>query len=348
MGVGYAAAIMKTFTAVLCALVLPDNIMKGPKTSWLALALMGAATWTAFAASGEASQPLELRLRRLVETEPGSGQWRQVETLTHWDPRGTAAVICDMWDKHWCQGATARVAEMAPRMNQVIAELRRRGVLIIHCPSETMDFYRTSPGRRLAQGAPKVDLQAIMQQYLSRHPQTEPPLPIDDSDGGCDDVPRCQEGKWPPFPWSREIATLQIEDGDAITDSAEAYYLMHQRGITNVMVMGVHENMCVLGRPFAIRQMVKLGQNVLLLRDLTDTMYNSRRRPYVDHFTGTDLVCWHIEKHWCPTITSDQIIGGRPFRFAADVKPPRVFQDYVKLPRAGQGGASPGQLPPGP
>jgi len=277
-----------------------------------------------------ASPPLSLRLRRLVESEPGSGQWRQVESVAHWGPHGTAVVICDMWDKHWCRGATARVAEMAPRMNEVIAELRRRGVLIIHCPSETMESYRAAPGRRLAQGAPKVDLQAIMQQCLPRQPQMEPPLPIDDSDGGCDDTPRCQEGKWPPFPWSREIATLEVHDADAVTDSAEAYYLMHQRGITNVMVMGVHENMCVLGRPFAIRQMVKLGQNVLLVRDLTDTMYNSRRRPYVDHFTGTDLVCWHIEKYWCPTITSDQLVGGRPFRFAADAQPPRVFQNDRK------------------
>jgi len=310
MGAGYAPAIMKRL-----------------KTSWLALALIGAATSTALAATGEASPPLSLRLRRLVETGPGSGQWRQVESVANWDPHGTAAVICDMWDKHWCRGATARVAEMAPRMNQVIAELRRRGVLIIHCPSETMDFYRTAPGRRLAQAAPKVDLQAIMRQCLGRQPQLEPPLPIDQSDGGCDDLPRCQEGKWPPFPWSREIATLQVEDGDAITDSPEAYYLMHQRGLTNVMVMGVHENMCVLGRSFAIRQMVKLGQNVLLIRDLTDTMYNSRRRPWVDHFTGTDLVCWHIEKYWCPTITSDQIIGGQPFHFAADTKPPRAFHN---------------------
>jgi len=26
-----------------------------------------------------------------------------------------------------------------------------------------------------------------------------------------------------------------------------------------------------------------------------------------------------------PPLTSDQIIGGRPFRFSADAKPPRVF-----------------------
>jgi alpha-L-fucosidase len=90
--------------------------------------------------------------------------------------------------------------------------------------------------------------------------------------------------------------------------------------------------MCVLGRPFSIRQMIYQGQNVVLVRDLTDSMYNSRQKPYVDHFTGNDLVTWHVEKYWCPTITSDQIIGGRPFRFAADTKPSRTFRNYVKLP----------------
>ena len=38
-----------------------------------------------------------------------------------------------------------------------------------------------------------------------------------------------------------------------------------------------HENMCVLNRPFGIRQMVYQGQNVVLMRDLTDTMYDPRR-----------------------------------------------------------------------
>jgi hypothetical protein len=85
--------------------------------------------------------------------------------------------------------------------------------------------------------------------------------------------------------------------------------------------------MCVLGRPFSIRQMVYQGQNVVLMRDLTDSMYNSRSKPRVDHFTGNDLVTWHIEKYWCPTITSDQIIGGGTFRFAADAKPPRRFEE---------------------
>lgn len=108
---------------------------------------------------------------------------------------------------------------------------------------------------------------------------------------------------------------------------------MRQRGITNVIYMGVHQNICILKRPFGVRQMVTQGQNVVLIRDLTDSMYNSRRKPFVDHFTGNDQITWHIEKYWCPTMTSDQIIGGQPFRFATDAKPPRVFRNESNSPR---------------
>ena len=281
-------------------------------------------------AFGALAQPLDLQLRSLKETKPGSDQWQVIEVRTNWAPGATAVVICDMWDQHWCKGATARVAEMAPHMNQTIAALRARGVLIIHCPSETLKFYEGTPGRKLAQAAPPASAQAPLKGWSGLAPAREPPLPIDDSDDGCDDNPRCATG----HPWQRQIATIEIKDGDAITDNTEAYNLMRQRGITNVIIMGVHQNMCVLGRPFSIRRMVRQGQNVTLVRDLTDSMYNSRRKPGVDHFTGNDLVTWHIEKYWCPTITSDQLLGGQRFRFAADTRPEREFHNFVKLPRS--------------
>ena len=82
--------------------------------------------------------------------------------------------------------------------------------------------------------------------------------------------------------------------------------------------MGVHLNMCVLGRPFGIRQMVDVGKDVVLMRDMTDTMYDHRMAPFVSHFEGTDLVIEHVERYWCPSITSADLVGGTPFRFAAD------------------------------
>jgi hypothetical protein len=145
--------------------------------------------------------------------------------------------------------------------------------------------------------------------------QREAGLPIDDSDGGCDCQPQCQQRS----PYTRQIATLEIGPDDAITDSVEAYYLMRMRGIKNVIVTGVHTNMCILMRPFGIRQLVAQDMNVVLMRDLTDTMYNSRRRPNVSHFRGTGLVVDHIERFWCGTVASSQITGKEPFQFT--VKP---------------------------
>jgi hypothetical protein len=54
-------------------------------------------------------------------------------------------------------------------------------------------------------------------------------------------------------------------------------------------------------------------------------MYSSHSAPFVSHFTGTDLVVEHIEKHWCPTITSVDFLGGREFRFAEDRRPRAVI-----------------------
>ncbi len=260
---------------------------------------------------------LKLTLRFRKETGPASGRWHTLTQPANWDAKKTAVVICDMWDKHWCQMATQRVGQMAPRMNEFVKEARKRGSLIIHCPSETMEFYKDTPQRKLAQAAPVATPKIELQRWCRIDLAKEAPLPIDDTDGGCDTVPPDPNFK----AWSRQIATIEVQDGDAVTDSAEAYYLMRQRGIENVIVMGVHTNMCVLGRPFSIRQLVQQGLNVVLCRDLTDTMYNPKKQPFGSHFTGTDLVVEHIEKYWCPTITSGDLLDGKEYRFPADKRP---------------------------
>lgn len=267
----------------------------------------------------QAAEPVTLFTRARIADPANPAESQVVEKPVLWDPARTAVVVCDMWDKHHCPDATERVGEMAPRMNRVLESARAKGMLIIHCPSDTLRFYENHPGRKLAQAAPKVETRVPLQGWCSVDGVKEPALPIDDSDGGCDGCPEC-----PGYgAWTRQHPALEIHDGDGITDSAEAFYLMRQRGITNVIVMGVHINMCVLGRPFAIRQMVAQGQNVLLMRDLTDSMYNHRKAPYVSHFRGTELVVEHIERYWCPSITSSDFLGGEPFRFHGDI-PKRI------------------------
>ncbi len=255
---------------------------------------------------------LQLNTRKQVKA---GDKYISKTAVTIWDAKKTAVVICDMWSKHWCASATERVGEMAPRMNAVLEAARKKDCLIIHCPSGGVKLYANTPMRKLATDAPNVKTKIPLQGWCYLDDKHEAKLPIDDSDGGCDCLPKCSTKTKMD---RRQVAVIKMEKGDAITASAEAFYLMKQRGIKNVIVMGVHTNMCVLGRPFSIRQMVYQGQNVVLMRDLTDTMYNPRMRPFVSHFRGTDLVVEHIEKFWCPTITSVDFVGGEPLKFKND------------------------------
>ena len=111
-----------------------------------------AASLTLADISDENTLSLYMRSRSHVDE---SDQFDLTYNSTEWDARKTAVVVCDMWDKHWCTSATKRVGEMAPRMNEVLKAARSRGALIIHCPSGTLDFYKDTPGRKLAQQAPK-------------------------------------------------------------------------------------------------------------------------------------------------------------------------------------------------
>jgi nicotinamidase-related amidase/type 1 glutamine amidotransferase len=258
---------------------------------------------------------LDLQFRSQTETAEGSGRYHSITRSGKWDAKKTAIVVCDMWNDHYCQNAARRVGEMAPRMNEVLKAARKRGVLIIHSPSGCMKRYEGTPQRKLALSAPKLKTKLELASWCYLDPQSEAPMPVK-VDQPCDDSGKLRDAI--RF-FDRQHDALEIMAGDAISDSVDAYYLMKQRGIENVIIMGVHVNMCVLGRPFGIRQMVRVGQNVALIRDLTDSMYNPVEEPFVNHFTGNDLVFEHIERYWCPTITSGDILGDEvTYRFPGD------------------------------
>ena len=282
----------------------------------LALSCYVVLSWVGPVNADEKGETLELDARSRA------GGYVTQETLK-WQARETAIIICDMWDEHWCEGATRRVREMAPTMNEVVEKAREKGVLIVHAPSGTLGAYAKTRERSLSERAVSpTPLPTEINEWCRLIPDKEGDLPIDDSDGGCDCEPSCKQRR----AWSRQIDTIGIRNGDAISDSgAEVWSLFESRGITNVILMGVHTNMCVLGRSFGVRNMVRFGKNVVLMRDMTDTMYSSRSRPFVSHFRGTDLVVKHIESNWCPTITSSAFTGRDSFRFQNDERSHVVF-----------------------
>ena len=234
-------------------------------------------------------------------------------TQIQWDPGASALIICDMWDDHHCSSAASRVVEMAPRMNEVVSELRERDTLIVHAPSSCVGFYEGTPARARASNAPHAET-PVEFDWNDWNAEREDPLPPSLADPGpcsCDSPePCCEPG--PPYPWTRQISSIGVDARDAVSDDGqEIFNLIESRGIENVIIMGVHTNICVLGRPFGIRQLVYLGKRPLLCRDLTDSFH----RGDLGHARGTEMVVEHIERFWCPSVTSEQLVGGPVFSF---------------------------------
>ena len=243
----------------------------------------------------------------------------------------TALIICDMWDLHHCKNAVDRVTQLAPRIDKLAKHLREVGCQIIHAPSSCMKYYESHAARHRVSSVPTFETAPKdIGQWCHWMPdgEEEKNYPIDQSDGGCDSDPVQQKkfrqhlidlGKNPGAPWTHQIKAIHIDEKkDYISDDGvEIWNIMEHHDISNVLLVGVHTNMCVLGRPFGLRQMAKNKKNVHLIRDLTDTMYNPQSAPFVDHHEGTHLIIEHIEKYVCPTVSSDQFLGGEAFKFIA-------------------------------
>ncbi|MFI4875757.1 MAG: ThuA domain-containing protein [Blastopirellula sp. JB062] len=277
---------------------------------------------------------LQMKLRFQQETKPDSGLYHRQTRSESWKPEQTAIIVCDMWDLHTCRNAVLRGKEFAPRLNEVLKRAREQGVTIIHAPSNCMEHYAEHPARLRAERTPAAaDVPTDINQWCYQIPAEEKGIyPVDQSDGGNDDDVEQRKawkahltslGRNPNRPWIKQTDLLPIDpDRDYISDQGdEVWSILTSKGIDNVILTGVHTNMCVLGRPFGLRQLAKNGKNVVLMRDLTDTMYNPKSWPFVNHFTGNDLIVSHIEKHVCPTVTSDQILGGEQFVYAQDKRP---------------------------
>ncbi len=282
------------------------------------------------------AEPLSLQLRYQIPTSTSSNRFHQLTRAEQWDPTATAVIVCDMWDSHHCVNAVRRVSELAPRMNLFVNELRSRGVTVIHAPSSCMDAYKDHPARLRAQSVPaSQNLPKDIADWCDRIPSEEASAyPVDQSAGGEDDDPDDHRlwasrlaamGRNPKAPWLKQCEAIEISNtADFISDSGkEIWSILEQQKIANVILVGVHTNMCVLGRPFGLRRLSSNGKNVVLARDMTDTMYDPNAWPYVNHFTA--LI-------WSSIISNALYVRRLPaIRFVARYIPPSIRFAFVEI-----------------
>jgi nicotinamidase-related amidase/type 1 glutamine amidotransferase len=284
------------------------------------------------------AEPLQLTLRYQQPVAEGATRFHRLTRDEQWNSNQTALIICDMWDSHHCVNAVRREAEIAPRVDALAKRLRSQGGTIIHAPSGCMEHYQKHPARMRAQAVPIAkSMPAEIESWCDQLPSEEAAAyPIDQSAGGEDDDPADHRqwaerleaiGRNPRAPWLAQTAAIEIDAKlDFVSDSGpEIWSILADKKISNVILVGVHTNMCVLGRPFGLRRLAAGGKNVVLARDLTDTMVDPGAWPFASHFTGTDLIVSHVERFVCPTISSEQLLGGTAQRFSGDNRPRLVM-----------------------
>jgi hypothetical protein len=201
-------------------------------------------------------------------------------------------------------------------MNEVLWAARDHGLMIIHSPSAVTGVYANTPQRLRMQRTEPVQPPVPIRSWCPLDPDREPSpagneglFPFETKIAGCDDpVPAPLVQKY-----TRQHPGLDIVGFDGISDKGgEIFSYCYRQGIKNIAIMGVSTNVCLLSRSFGIRQLVRLGFEVALVRDLTDVMYDPRQPPYVSHARGTELVVEHIESYWCPSIESRDLTSTVP------------------------------------
>ena len=241
--------------------------------------------------------PVKLQ-RQVLSTAADAGgrqEWLVSANVASWVPSETAVVVVDMWDTHWCKSDVTRIQQIAVPMNATLAAARELGIHVIFAPSDVTSYYAATAVRHRTLALPNATLPPTRPKYN----HTPPAFPLGTAtDGSCDDG-----HSKPGSPWTHQLDALLIDErvdyliaadlpGNPTAGTQELFNIIHHESVQNVVYMGVHENMCVMGRPFAIEQVASWGwppERIGVIRELVDVSYNPSDPPYVSHAEGLAL-----------------------------------------------------------
>jgi hypothetical protein len=176
-------------------------------------------------------------------------------------------------------------------MNKALDAARSLGMTVMLCPSDVVDNYVGYPQREAIFALPKLTVPNVVN-------VTCPPVP--DAGGCACGRERCAVN----YGWDGMHPALRIADDDLMPDTqAEVYAICQKYGLTHLIYVGFHTQVCLLGKPMGLKAMKSAGLNCVLARDMTDAHpgYDPARNFTPD--LNTEQVVEHFEKYLAPTIS---------------------------------------------
>lgn len=222
----------------------------------------------------------------------------------------SAIIVADLRDAHWCPSAAARVDAMAAKVNELVSVAREAGMLIVHVPSDISGFHDDHPARRRIEQIAGLTVEGNYPVFpLGFRDVDLPPMPIANSG--------CPGGGTPYSAWTRQHPAIAIHDTDVISGlGRQIYSYLAGNGIDTLFYVGIHANTTLIDRSHGMRQMSEWGMDCVLIRDLTDIMFDPGTPPQMSHESALKMVIEHLEKHLVSTITSQELAAA-----LAKVKP---------------------------
>jgi nicotinamidase-related amidase len=264
-------------------------------------AALGFETGRAHAAQGphpespaNTSSTAAARSPRLVELDlrtRDADSGRIISNKRSLDPARIGIVIIDMWNYHWCMTAAQRVAALVPRMNAALAAARQLGMRVIWAPTDVASQYVGMPQRERSIAVPRFPRPAPAE-FVCR---------LTAKQGKC----LCGPGIpcLVNYGWDAMNPDLRIDPDDVINFATdELFGNCRTRNLDHLIYMGVHTNICVMGKPEAIRNMASGGLNCILARDLTDAFTHYDPEAAYTPDDGTAQTVADIERAGIPSI----------------------------------------------
>lgn len=188
---------------------------------------------------------------------------RPLHRRTQIDSRRVGLVIVDSWNYHWCMTAAQRCGTFAERFNRAAAAARQLGMTVCWCPTDVADQYVGTLPRERAVALPRADLpKSLVIPFRELHCFKS---------NGCVCGPgiECQDN----YGWDAMHPALRVCDDDFIPEGTEELYsVCRERGLTHLIYLGFHTNVCTTGKPVGIRAMANAGLVCILARDMTDAI----------------------------------------------------------------------------
>ena len=212
------------------------------------------------------------------------------QALEKIDPRKVGVVAVNVWNFHWCKTATMRVDAIVPRLNKALEAAREMGMTVMLCPSDVVDNYAGFPQREAIFALPKVDVPVVEDVRC-------PPVP--DAGGGACGKERCAVN----YGWNAMHPAFKIGAHDLMPDTqAEVYAICQERGLSHLLYVGFHTQVCLLGKPMGLKNMKAAGLRCLLARGMTDAHPGYAPERGFTPDLNTRQVVAHFENHLAPTI----------------------------------------------